>query len=180
MYYTNPCVNGHTCGRYVKNTHCPQCQSKRKEENYEHYRKLWSKNHKENKDRSREREKLRWQNNREKESQRNREYRKANKEKIKERQARWRQDNKQLLAFYASKYRAMRLKATPPWADISSIKQFYLSCPKGYHVDHIVPLRGKIVCGLHTLENLQYLTGPENLEKGNNFQALTIVQKQVS
>lgn len=43
------------------------------------------------------------------------------------------------------------------------IQQFYISCPQGYHVDHIIPLaRG----GLHRLDNLQYLLPTENAKKG--------------
>lgn len=68
-----------------------------------------------------------------------------------------------------AKYRAARLYATPKWADLSSIQQFYKNTPSGCSVDHIVPLQGKLVCGLHTLENLQYLTTEENSAKGNTW-----------
>ena len=53
----------------------------------------------------------------------------------------------------------------PPWADIEKIKQIYLSCPKGWHVDHIVPLKGKNVSGLHVETNLQHLPAVENMQK---------------
>ncbi len=58
-------------------------------------------------------------------------------------------------------------KATPCWADIAAITEFYKNCPEGYHVDHIIPLNGKYVCGLHVLNNLQYMIASENIRKHN-------------
>ena len=39
----------------------------------------------------------------------------------------------------------------------------------GMHVDHVIPLRNRLVCGLHTQFNLQLLTPTENMRKGNIF-----------
>jgi len=78
-------------------------------------------------------------------------------------------DNRAAFNLNNAKRRAIENSAIPSWADIEKIKQVYLDCPEGYHVDHIVPLRGKYICGLHIETNLQYLTIAENLSKGNRF-----------
>lgn len=80
------------------------------------------------------------------------------------------QQNKGTLNCYNAKRRAALLQRTPPWANTQAIEYFYQQCPEGHHVDHIVPLRGKYVSGLHVLENLQYLTKEENLKKSNKYE----------
>jgi hypothetical protein len=65
--------------------------------------------------------------------------------------------------------RANKLNQTPTWANLVMIKQFYINCPKGYEVDHIVPLQGKNVSGFHVEYNLQYLTPKDNQKKGNRI-----------
>jgi len=66
-------------------------------------------------------------------------------------------------------YKGERTLRIPPWSQTELIEQFYENCPEGHHVDHIVPLKGKEVSGLHVIENLQYLTAEENLRKSNKF-----------
>lgn len=68
-----------------------------------------------------------------------------------------------------AKRRAIKLNATPKWVNIEDIKKIYQNCPNGYQVDHIIPLQGKNVCGLHVPWNLQYLTITENLKKSNKI-----------
>lgn len=72
--------------------------------------------------------------------------------------------------FHNSKRRCAKLQRTPKWENLEKIKEFYENCPSGYHVDHIIPLQGKNVSGLHVLSNLQYLTATENLSKHNKFE----------
>lgn len=60
--------------------------------------------------------------------------------------------------------------ATPPWADKKQIKAFYAEARRrGLEVDHIIPLRGDIVSGLHVPENFQFLTRSENARKQKKF-----------
>ena len=68
-----------------------------------------------------------------------------------------------------AKLRADKLQRTPPWSDSAAIQAFYVGCPTGHHVDHEIPLQGKLISGLHVLENLQYLPAVENLSKGNRI-----------
>lgn len=64
---------------------------------------------------------------------------------------------------------ANKKHATPIWVDLKAIQEIYINCPKGLTVDHIVPLQGTNVCGLHVPWNLQYLTRSENSSKGNRL-----------
>lgn len=66
-------------------------------------------------------------------------------------------------------YKAARSNRLPAWADLSAIKAFYDNCPPGHVVDHIIPLRGKLVSGLHVHNNLQYLPIADNARKSNKF-----------
>lgn len=66
--------------------------------------------------------------------------------------------------------RARLLRAIPPWADHHEIKRIYEeAATAGMHVDHIVPLLGKNVCGLHVQNNLRPLMPVENMKKGNRL-----------
>lgn len=54
-------------------------------------------------------------------------------------------------------------------AERRAVNEFYNNCPIGHQVDHIIPLRHSLVCGLHVIANLQYLTPFDNGSKGNKF-----------
>lgn len=70
---------------------------------------------------------------------------------------------------HTSKRKALLLNRMPSWANPDKLASFYSNCPPGYHVDHIIPLQGKNVSGLHVENNLQYLPATENLSKGNKY-----------
>jgi hypothetical protein len=73
--------------------------------------------------------------------------------------------------------RASRLNATPSWLnkkDIEDIHFVYRTAAKltdetgiQHEVDHIVPLQGKKVCGLHVAWNLEAIPASVNRAKGN-------------
>lgn len=68
--------------------------------------------------------------------------------------------------------------AQPAWADKTLIKQIYAHRDRlnakfrhlgPFHVDHVVPIMGKLVCGLHVEFNMRVIPQKENLEKSNKF-----------
>jgi hypothetical protein len=95
-------------------------------------------------------------------NQKKREYKKANRDRYR--------------ALFA-KRRAKKLQAMPPWMtakDFAEIRSWYkaaIECQwlsnEPLHVDHILPLQGKDVSGLHVSWNLQILPASENLRKNN-------------
>ncbi len=96
-------------------------------------------------------------------------WKKNNKEKVKIQNQRYRKSHRKYLTYKENERRSRQLNATPKWANLEKIKEIYKNCPIGYHVDHIIPLQGKNICGLHIETNLQYLPAKENLKKGNRY-----------
>jgi hypothetical protein len=106
--------------------------------------------------------------------EKNKKYRDSRKEKLSAEFKEYYKNNKHKFNAYSAKRKAQKIQATPSWADTNSILDFYECCKafslytgKEYHVDHIVPLQSKLVCGLHCEANLQILASSENIRKSN-------------
>lgn len=90
--------------------------------------------------------------------------------------------------FYKQTYLEQIRRATPPWADKAKIRSIYQEVAKknrmargwmashkrskknkvAFSVDHIIPLRGDKVSGLHVHENLRIIRAADNSRKGNS------------
>lgn len=82
----------------------------------------------------------------------------------------WRQNNRGKSNAIAMRRYVAKLQRVPLWADLNAVTQVYIeAAAKGLTVDHIYPLRGKLVSGLHIANNLQLLTLSENSKKGSNM-----------
>jgi 5-methylcytosine-specific restriction endonuclease McrA len=95
--------------------------------------------------------------------------------------AQYAKDHPDKVCAYVGKRRALKLRATPSWLTqehLDQIQALYAEAARltretgiPHEVDHIIPLKGKTVCGLHVPENLQILTKAENQSKGNRLPA---------
>lgn len=72
--------------------------------------------------------------------------------------------------------RLLSSRQRPAWADMAAIQRVYAeashrtkSTGVEHHVDHIVPVNGLKVCGLHVHNNLRVMSGAENMAKGNKY-----------
>ena len=98
------------------------------------------------------------------------EWRKKNHAKSLAASSNYRKSNPHRYAANEARRRAAKLQATPDWADTAKIQSIYSEASRlGLEVDHIVPLRGRIVCGLHVEHNMQLLTKAENSSKNNRI-----------
>lgn len=190
-YFTGkPCKQGHIAERYVLKSTCTECliesRAKRIDAIREHNRKAYHSMSEEKKQserkRLREYNRKRYWDDPEKFRKRALEHQKKHREKHLERLERWKAENeewikqyrqlpevKQKGRFFASRRRSVKLSAMPAWCNEEELIDFYKKTPKGFHVDHIVPLISNIVCGLHSIENLRYLPAKENMAKGNRY-----------
>lgn len=102
-----------------------------------------------------------------------RDYVARNIDAVKARNRRQRKERPWVHAENQRRRQLMSRKAMPTWADRDAIRSIYEKAAVmrkesgiAYTVDHIFPLRGKDVCGLHVENNLQILTLKENCSKG--------------
>lgn len=131
------------------------------------------------------------EDNKEYKAQHDKQYQESNMSYIKEQKKKYRQENKTAIATSLkrwaqanpdncnarnSKRRAAKLNATPKWADLKKVAVYFEYAKlctkvlkKQFHVDHIVPLRGQTVCGLHVPANLQVLPAVLNHSKNNRW-----------
>ncbi len=171
-YDGTACRKGHIAEKYTRDGYCCECK-RLKELSNKQDRALRSKEY--------------YYKNRQSAIEKNKEYAQSNKLVVAERQRIWRLKNRQriqeyrqrnsgLYAFHAACRRKIVKRQTPTWANVVAIREYYelaarmtRDTGKKYHVDHIVPLKGKNVCGLHCEWNLQVIPASENIQKSNSF-----------
>ena len=121
-------------------------------------------------------------------------WKRDNPDKVYETNKRWKAKNPEKVKSYRTKHRlanlhkdaaksalrrASKQRATPKWLSEEQKKEiislYYLAKKLTkennivYHVDHIVPLNGTNICGLHVPWNLQVITAVENMKNGNKY-----------
>lgn len=144
-YFTgNPCKKGHLAKKLTVNGACTECQRERTNRIYETYYK---------------------------------EYVKKNKEKIRQTASKYQKNNKGKVNARTAARHAAKMQRTAKWLTADEkwlIQEIYELASlrtkltgTQWHVDHVLPLRGLEVCGLHTPWNLQVIPATENIRKSN-------------
>ena len=97
----------------------------------------------------------------------------------KEAKIKWKQENPGKVRADTVKRRTAKINRTPAWLSFDDywiIEQAYeLAALRtklfgfAWHVDHIIPLQGKYVSGLHVPINLQVIPGIDNVRKANTY-----------
>jgi len=110
-------------------------------------------------------------------AERDRAYREANAVKIAERNRAYYEANPHLVNAQTARRRAAQLQRTVAWSDAVAIATLYEIAARvsrctgiKHHVDHVVPLQGRKVSGLHVPLNLRVVPAPLNLRKNNRFE----------
>lgn len=160
-YFTGkPCKHGHIEQRSVLDGTCAECARLKTARHYKQDPIKMLETHK------------RWRT-------RNADYREKNKDRINANSRRYNEKNRPLYAQHRAKRRAGSANAVPVWfckldeimiaAAHREAKEKTICTGTPWEVDHIVPLTGKLVCGLHIAANIQVITRNENRRKSNSF-----------
>lgn len=176
-YYTGkPCKYGHISERLYSDRSCTRCNVERARRqrlnNIERIRETGKRWYRNNLDKAKA--KARRQHARAK---------MLNPEKYKRvtrsKALKWQKENPEKANARNARRRANKLKRTPPWLtpeQHQQIQEFYTTAQRltketgiDHHVDHIFPLNGKTVSGLHVPWNLRVVTATENLSKSNRL-----------
>ena len=101
-------------------------------------------------------------------------YHADNAARLSESNAEWYQANKAKVLANTRRRQAAKLQRTPSWADTERMAEFYEEARRlteetgiPHEVDHVIPLQGKLVSGLHVESNLQIITQHDNRTKKN-------------
>ena len=179
-----PCPKGHIGERYVKDYKCVTCRIKLAalwvERNKDKHAASTKKCAQAKKEAYAEVRKKRYERSRALVLAQQKLYREQNTERIKLRNKKYRSENSALGAAKTARYRAAQAQRTPKWLtedDLWLIEQAYeLAALRTkalgfiWDVDHVVPLRGKLVSGLHTPNNLRVIPASTNRSKRNTFE----------
>jgi hypothetical protein len=192
-YFTGePCRKGHVARRTVANHTCTECQKIRDEkfrvdnpEYHHHYNKQYYPNNKERTHKHSTKFYASISNERLKEiiDQNSHKYRQKpeKREMNRKREHTWRRAFPGRINSYTAKRRAVLKNAVPVWANINAIREIYEECntiniknrlaggTASFVVDHIIPLQGKQVSGLHVENNLRIIPDSENGSKSNKL-----------
>jgi len=194
-YFTGePCKEGHVCERFTASYRCCNCEVVYRKENVERIRetvrKSQSKYRKENQEEVRRKDKEYKQkqlsekpelkkNNDRRYYERHKEKILANRKPLTNEQrkkradasSKWRKENPDKVNFWLAKRRASKQQAIPNWiteTQLTEIQDIYTKASESdLEVDHIVPIQGGNVCGLHVPWNLQTMDSESNNRKGN-------------
>ena len=99
---------------------------------------------------------------------RNRDYYLAHKKEMLDSNKKYRANHPEIVNAFQIKHQTNRRLRIVAWTDWGKIKKVYKNCSKNMTVDHIIPLQGKLVSGLHVSWNLQYLAPSKNFSKNRH------------
>ena len=180
-----PCKHGHVCDRYTKTSACVECVKKQSsawrianpDKHKAAVKKWWENNKPTHNARVKK-----WQSSHpDKVREMQRDWAKANPDKVKLKTAVYRAKNKSKVTAWAVTAQIRRKQRVPKWLKKEDFLQIRAAYAMSKHlteitgtvweVDHVIPLQGAYVSGLHTPANLQVVPKDANRKKRNHFLA---------